>query len=209
MKADGAMALYDPKSSAPMVPGYAETFRPIARAEFWMSSFASGSFTVAARSLFIVTVALQLCTEAMPLATSSILFSSNFLTSSSAKRMVPWICTLAGNTLTAVPPLIFVTEITAVSRGFMSRATIVCMEEIMLEVARMASELRCGYAAWPPMPSTVTSNSRSPASMKPARLRAIPGGVETSTCSPKTNFAPSTALSSTILLAPLPSSSAG
>jgi hypothetical protein len=95
------------------------------------------------------------------------------------------------------------------ARSAPHRDTSDCSAVMTAAAATMGSTFRCGIAAWPPRPVTVTSNDSAPAMMVPARVATWPEGMCGITCMPNTASAPAMAPSRTITSAPAPPSSAG
>mmetsp|Transcript_24540 Transcript_24540/g.72725 ORF Transcript_24540/g.72725 Transcript_24540/m.72725 type:complete len:233 (-) Transcript_24540:30-728(-) len=68
---------------------------------------------------------------------------------------------------------------------------------------------RCGNAAWPPRPATVTWNDSAPAMMVPARVDTVPVPKCGITCIPNAASTPSSAPVLIMMSAPAPPSSKG
>ena len=74
-------------------------------------------------------------------------------------RTVPWISQKSGTTLVASPAWIMVTEITAVSIGFLLRVTMVWKACTIWQATGTGSMPLCGSAAWLPLPRMMILNS--------------------------------------------------
>lgn len=124
-------------------------------------------------------------------------------------RNVPPIVIDSGITLSASPARNLVTVTTWASSGSASRETRPCRARTTVEAAKMGSTLAWGCAAWPPFPVITASKKPQPASSGPGRDPTTPVGSSTLTWNPKMASTLSTAPASTILLAPVPTSSPG
>ena len=86
-------------------------------------------------------------------------------------------------TLLTVPAWNMPTVTTADCNGSTLRATIDCSAITMLEPATIGSALKCGMAAWPPLPLSTMITRSAEASVGPLRKANVPTGWPGALCS--------------------------
>ena len=91
-------------------------------------------------------------------------------------RIVPFSMADAGMTLNASPAEICVTDITPDSRGEMVRDTMDWRLTTREDAATMGSMVRCGMAAWPPIPWRTMVNISAAAMRGPGLDAMTPEG---------------------------------
>ena len=99
-------------------------------------------------------------------------------------RTVPISLTKSGITLKTPVWLVSIehTETTIASSGLTLRLAMVCSAEITCAVMTTGSTVRCGIAAWPPLPRTVITISSVAAITGPGRTAICPGGSPGQLC---------------------------
>ena len=101
-------------------------------------------------------------------------------------RTVPIITASSGMTLVALPAWIWVIDSTAVSSGLFSREMMVCQPWAICTATITGSTPLCGWAAWAPLPRTVTLNSLLEAIIGPATTPKLPSAMPGQLCMPYT-----------------------
>ena len=78
--------------------------------------------------------------------------------------------------LSVLPAVKRATETTQESSGSTLRETIVCSAVTICAPATMTSTQLCGKAAWPPLPSSLTTKKSADAIAAPLRIEISPTG---------------------------------
>ncbi len=147
-------------------------------------STASASLTVTGYSLWWSTSTLTPCAAAMPSHVRRATSAISAEVAGSTVRTVASKLATSGMMLRLVPAWNVPTVSTAGANASTDRDSAVCSASTISQAAGIGSAARCGDAACPPRPCTLTRNASLAAIIAPAREVTVPRGLWLlSTCS--------------------------